>query len=65
MAVLDRCSLCGGQGFVHFYHNHGNSLDQYRDTRRCPNCQGTGELAPWRQVAADGTAPDGLVTGLS
>ena len=65
MAILDRCTLCGGQGFVHFYHNLGEAINQYKDTRRCPNCQGSGAMEPWRQVAADGSSPETWVTGIA
>ena len=51
MVTLDVCNLCGGQGFVLFFHPLGEALEDDRDTRRCPSCQGTGSIEPWRQLA--------------
>ena len=51
MVALDTCNLCGGQGFVHFYHDPGEALEEGRETRQCPSCQGAGSLEPWRQAA--------------
>jgi DnaJ-class molecular chaperone len=51
MVHLELCNLCGGHGFVAFYHAEGNALEAFRDLRSCPACQGAGALEPWRQAA--------------
>ena len=51
MVVLDVCNLCGGQGFVSFYHAHGVEGEEDRALRQCPSCQGAGWLEPWLQAA--------------
>jgi hypothetical protein len=51
MVALEVCNLCGGQGFVLFYHAHGQVDGDDRDTRPCPGCQGAGQVAPWLQTA--------------
>ena len=58
MVVLEVCNLCGGQGFVHFYHALGNPLEECRDMRPCPSCQGAGSVEPWRQVATGVTSDE-------
>ena len=49
MATMETCNLCGGHGFIAYYHPLGQDLEEDRDTRRCPNCHGLGSLESWRQ----------------
>jgi len=50
MATMEICQLCGGHGFVSYYHDLGPDSEEDLETRCCPSCHGLGGLEPWRQL---------------
>ena len=51
MVAMAVCNLCGGNGFIQFFHGDGDPLEDFGDPRRCPACQGGGAIEPWLQAA--------------
>ena len=64
MTPMAECNLCGGQGFVRFFHTHGSAAEEDMDNRQCPVCQGRGCIEPWLQVATGGPSQEGWTGSL-